>query len=299
MPIPECAPARPVSRRPLRRLPAGAVDCHFHVFGPESRFPFAPGRSYTPPDASIADYETLAGTLGFSRAVIVQPSVYGLDNRRTLSFLRESSIPARAVLVLDPDISDRELEALHESGVRGVRVNLVFAAGLALEAASTLADKIRGLGWHLQFLADVSRIENLKEIVASLDIPVVFDHLGHVPAGKGVGDEGFQTLLSFVRDARAWVKLTGAYRVTGMQTPPYGDVAPFVEALVEAGPSQLVSGTDWPHPSIPVSMPDDTDLIDMFANWVSDESLRQRIFVENPERLYGFPAWGNECRSVK
>ncbi|HEY0121125.1 MAG TPA: amidohydrolase family protein [Rhizobium sp.] len=284
----------PIRRQPVRQLPAGAIDCHFHVLGPEADFPYAPGRSYTPPDASIGQYETLAATLGFARAVIIQPSVYGLDNRRTLSFLRESRIPARAVLVLDPDISDKELEALHESGVRGVRVNLVFAAGLALEAANTLADKIRGLGWHLQFLADVSRIENLKELVRGLNIPVVFDHLGHVPAAKGVDDSGFQAMLSLVRDGKAWVKLTGAYRVTGMRRPPYDDVAPFVDALLKADAGQLVSGTDWPHPSIPVPMPDDTDLIDMCTGWVGDEALLQRIFVDNPERLYGFPAWGRD-----
>jgi len=294
--IPECAPARPVSRRPLRRLPAGAVDCHFHVFGPQDRFPYAPGRSYTPPNASIADYEVLTETLGFSRAVIVQPSVYGLDNSRTLSFLRESRIPARAVLVLDPRVSDSELEALHECGVRGVRVNLVFAAGLAMSAAVGLADKIRDLGWHLQFLADVSQIEDLRGLVSRLDIPVVFDHLGHVPAQRGVGDRGFQDLLSLVRESRAWVKTTGTYRVTGMATPPYDDVAPFVEALLEAGPGQLVTGTDWPHPSIALSMPDDTDLMDMFGSWITDAGLRHRIFVENPERLYGFEAWPMRAR---
>jgi predicted TIM-barrel fold metal-dependent hydrolase len=294
MTIPECAPARPVSRSPIRELPPGAVDCHFHVFGPESRFPYAPGRSYTPPDASIADYETLADTLGFSRAVIVQPSVYGLDNSRTLSFLRESRIASRAVLVLDPDTSERELEALHESGVRGVRINLVFAAGLAMETAVRLADKIRALGWHLQFLADVSQIDDLRGLVSRLDMPVVFDHLGHVPTRKGVADRGFQDLLALVRDGRAWVKLTGAYRVTGMKAPPYDDAMPFVEALLEAGPGQLVTGTDWPHPAIPVAMPDDADLMDMFGNWVGDEALRQKIFVDNPERLYGFPAWGGE-----
>ena len=291
MTIPECAPARPVSRRPIRRLPAGAVDCHFHVFGPQDRFPYAAGRSYTPPDASIADYEVLAEMLGFSRAVIVQPSVYGLDNSRTLSFLYESRIPARAVLVLDPSVSENELQALHESGVRGVRLNLVFAAGLAMTAAAGLADKIRDLGWHLQFLADVSQIEDLKGLVSRLDIPVVFDHLGHVPVERGVGNRGFQDLLGLVRDGSAWVKMTGAYRVTAMQTPPYDDAAPFVEALLKTGPGQLVTGTDWPHPSITVPVPDDTDLMDMFGSWVSDADLRQKIFVENPERLYGFDAW--------
>ena len=291
MPIPECAPARQISRNPVCKLPSGAVDCHFHVFGPETRFPYAPGRSYTPPDASIADYETLAAKLGYSRAVIVQPSVYGLDNSRTLSFLSESRIPTRAVLVLDPNISERELEALHERGARGVRVNLVFSAGLALEAATILADKIRGLGWHLQFLADVSEVASLKALVRDLNIPVVFDHLGHTPVKKGVKDRGFQDLLHLVADGKAWVKLTGAYRVTNMQKPPYDDAAPFVEALLEANPAQLLSGTDWPHPSIPIAMPDDADLMDMFGNWVSDEVLRHRIFVDNPERLYGFPPW--------
>jgi predicted TIM-barrel fold metal-dependent hydrolase len=195
------------------------------------------------------------------------------------------------VLVLDPSVSENELEALHESGVRGVRLNLVFAAGLAMTAAAGLADKIRDLGWHLQFLADVSQIEDLKGLVSRLDIPIVFDHLGHVPVERGVHNRGFQDLLGLVRDGRAWVKMTGAYRVTAMQTPPYDDAAPFVEALLKTGPGQLVTGTDWPHPSITVPVPDDTDLMDMFGSWVGDAELRQKIFVENPERLYGFDAW--------
>lgn len=291
MTIPKCASALPIRRRPVRELPPGAVDCHFHVFGPEGCFPYAPGRSYTPPDASIADYEALADTLGFSRAVIVQPSVYGLDNSRTLSFLRESRIPARAVLVLDPNVSEAELARLHELGVRGVRINLVFAAGLAMATAAGLADKIRNLGWHIQFLADVSQIEDLSGLVRRLRIPVVFDHLGHVPAEKGVANKGFQHLLSLVRDGTAWVKLTGAYRVTGMAAAPYEDVRPFADALVEANPGQLISGTDWPHPSIPIPMPDDADLLDMFASWVDDPDLYQQCFVKNPERLYGFDVW--------
>lgn len=290
MTIPECAPAQPIRRAPLSRLPAGAVDCHFHVFGPEAEFPYTPGRSYTPPDASIAQYELLADTLGFSRAVIVQPSVYGLDNSRTLSFLQRSRIPARAVLVLDPNVSETELAELHQLGVRGVRINLVFAAGLAMAMAADLADKIRDLGWHLQFLADVSQIEDLWGLVRRLDVPVVFDHLGHVPAEKGVADKGFQALLSLVRDGDAWVKLTGAYRVTATKTTPYEDVRPFVDALIDASPKQLVSGTDWPHPSIPVPMPNDADLVDMLGAWLQDEQLRRQIFVTNPERLYEFDA---------
>lgn len=288
MTIPSCAPYRPVGRRPRQRLPDQAVDCHFHVFGRATAYPYARGRSYTPPDAPLAEYERLADTLGFSRAVIIQPSPYGLDNRRTLSVLPETSMPMRAVLVLDPTITEAELADYHRRGARGVRLNLLFKAGLAMEAASALADRIRDFGWHLQFLADVSQIENLPAFVEALRIPVVFDHLGHVPAAKGVGDPGFQSLLALVREGRCFVKLSGTYRVTAQAAPPYDDVRNFVDALVAANPAQLVWGTDWPHPSIPVPMPDDTDLLDQFDAWVEDAAVRDLILVRTPERLYGF-----------
>lgn len=286
--IPVCDPARPLSRTPRRLLPAGAVDCHFHVFGPASEWPYAPGRSYTPPDATLAGYEQLAETFGIGRAVIIQPSPYGMDNRRSLQAVADSRLPMRAVLVVEPTVTAAELAEYHRLGARGVRLNLLFGAGLAMETADALAQRIREFGWHLQFLADVSTIDALPRLVERLRVPVVFDHLGHVPAQKGPADAGFQNLLALVREGLAWVKLSGTYRSTALAHTPYEDTRPFVDALIEANPHQLVWGTDWPHPSIAVPMPDDTDLIDQFDTWVDDEALRQAIFVANPERLYGF-----------
>jgi predicted TIM-barrel fold metal-dependent hydrolase len=286
--IPVCAPALPLTRAPKRTLPPGAVDCHFHVFGPEHDWPYAPGRSYTPPDASLAEYEALAQSFGIARSVIIQPSPYGMDNRRSLEAVAQSRLPMRAVLVVEPDVSDRELAEFHRLGARGVRLNLLFGAGLALDSAHTLAQRIRELGWHLQFLADVSAIDDLPGFVERLRVPAVFDHLGHVPTQKGVGNAGFQNLLALVREGLAWVKLSGTYRSTALAATPHVDTRPFIDALIKANPRQLVWGTDWPHPSIAVPMPDDTDLIDQFNDWVDDAALRQAIFVENPERLYGF-----------
>lgn len=283
-----CEPARALSRAPKNLLPPGTVDCHFHVFGPESEWPYAPGRSYTPPDAPLADYERLAQSLGIARAVIIQPSPYGMDNRRSLQAVIASQIPMRSVLVVGPGVTDAELAEFHQLGTRGIRLNLLFGAGLAIDTASTLAQRISDLGWHLQFLADVSTIEDLPTLVERLRVPAVFDHLGHVPAYKSVGNPGFQNLLALVREGRAWVKLSGTYRSTSHLATPYDDTRPFVEALINANPRQLVWGTDWPHPSIPVSMPDDTDLVDQFDEWVVDPALRQAIFVDNPEQLYDF-----------
>jgi 2-pyrone-4,6-dicarboxylate lactonase len=288
MTIPICEAAQPVTRRPRWSLPVGTIDSHTHIFGPDARYPYATGRSYTPPEASLAAYEQLCATIGISRSVIIQPSPYGLDNSRTLDAMAESRIPMRAVLVLDPAVSEAELDRYHTLGARGVRLNLIFKAGASLSAAERLADKIRDLDWHMQFLADVSTFDNLPGLVDRLRLPVVFDHLGHVPALRATHDPGFQALLALVREGRAWVKLSGGYRVTSRAETPYEDLRPIIDALLAANPNQLVWGTDWPHPSIPVSMPDDTDLVDMFGDWVSDPSLRRTILVDTPERLYDF-----------
>jgi 2-pyrone-4,6-dicarboxylate lactonase len=282
------APARPPARLPLRRLPALGVDCHFHVFGPDALFPYAADRSYTPAVSTLAEYERLAGLVGIERAVIVQPSPYGFDNRRTLSVMKESRIDMRAVVVLDPATPDEGLIDLHNQGVRGVRLNLLFNAGLSIESAGRMADRIRRLGWHLQILGDVSAIPDLRSLVVGLRLPVVFDHFGHVPVERSIEAPGFQKLLTLVRDGLAWVKLSGAYRVTKSPLLPYEDVRPFHEALITAGSGQLLWGTDWPHPAIPVRVPDDIDLFDQSHDWLSDESLRKQVFVDTPARFYGF-----------
>ncbi|BCG85630.1 GntR family transcriptional regulator [Mesorhizobium sp. 113-3-9] len=286
--IPICEPADLAPRAPRSGLPANAIDTHFHVFGPRPDYPFASGRSYTAPDASLADYEHLARKIGFSRAVVVQPSVYGTDNRRTLDVLREARIPMRAVIVADETLPEREWLALHKLGVRGVRINLVFKAGNGLATARALASRIRELGWHLQFLVDVSTIADLADWVRALRVPAVFDHFGHVPTARGLADPGFQALLDLVREGSAWVKLSGAYRITGIPRPPYDDVRPFAEALLAANPERVLWATDWPHPAISVPMPNDGDLVDMALDWTTDPGLRRKLFVTNAERLYGF-----------
>lgn len=289
MTIPLCEPADPRPRAPRLRLPAGAVDTHFHVFGPVEEYPFDAARGYTPPDASLTQYERLADILGFSRAVAVQPSVCGSDNSRILAAIRETKMPMRGIAVIDPQWPDGKLIDLHGQGIRGVRINPVFTAKAGFSLARPLADRVRGLGWHLQFLADISEVPDLARNVEALDIPVVFDHLGHVPARKGIRDAGFQALLGLLREGLAWVKLSGAYRITAQTTPPpYADVAPFAEALIAANPDRILWASDWPHPAIPVPMPNDGDLVDMALDWVSDPDIRQKLFVTNAESLYGF-----------
>ena len=283
---PLCAAADAAPQAPRFTPPPGACDCHSHIFGPASQL--VANRLYTPPDASLESYLHLLNALGLSRSVIVQPSVYGTDNRATLAAVAEAGQNFRAVVVVDDHISLAELHALHQQGARGARVNALFPSDAQLENLHRLARTLADTAWHLQILTDVSTFPDLEVLVNSLPVPVVFDHMGHIPAQLGVNHPGFQALLRLVGEGRAWAKLSGAYRITAQDHPPYTDVAPFAQALIRANPEQLVWASDWPHPHIRPPMPNDGHLLDMLADWVPDTVTRGRILVDNPARLYGF-----------
>lgn len=267
-------------------LPQGTVDTHFHLFGPASHYPYAEGRGYTPADAGLDTYLALATSLGISRGVIVQPSPYGTDNRRLLDGLAAAPIPMRGVVAVDATIGDAELLAMHRLGVRAIRINLVFDASAAVQTATCLAPRLAELGWHVQFLADVSTCPEIEPVVRQLGLPAVFDHLGHVPAEKGVGDVGFQALLRLMSDGLAWVKASGLYRMSG-QGAPHADLRPFVDAVISAASDRVVWATDWPHSAIKVPMPDDAALTRQMMAWLGPD-LAQGVFVQNSATLYGF-----------
>ncbi|KTT69283.1 GntR family transcriptional regulator, partial [Pseudomonas oryzihabitans] len=167
----------PQPRPPSRPLPADACDCHLHIFSDEAEQPFTPHRSYTPPPASLADYRSLQQALRLRRGVIVQPSVYGADNRTTLQALREAGPDFRAVVVIDARTTAEELQRMHDLGVRGVRLNLIFKSGVEVSDLTTLAAKVAPLGWHLQLLLDISEFADLHATLSALPVAVVIDHM--------------------------------------------------------------------------------------------------------------------------
>lgn len=282
-----CLPPLDAVPRPSWRAPALACDCHFHIFGPYDRFPLDAGRHYDPQAALIPQYLRVAEALGIERMVIVQPSVYGTDNRCTLDAAAQFGLDrARVVAVVDPAIDDAALRKLHEGGTRGVRFNPVSGNGTPLEGLEALARRIAPLGWHLQVYTTGEQLPDLAPRLAALPVDVVIDHMGGVRAAESVEAPGFQALLRLVGTGRAWVKLCG-YRISSAG-PPFADVAPFARALFAAAPERCLWGTDWPHPSLSDWMPEDGALFDLLGAWVPGEASRQRVLVENPARLYGF-----------
>lgn len=288
---PRCAPPKRSSRAPKLRFPADACDCHAHVLGPRAKYPYAPQRVYTPDDCVPQDYRSMLSTLGVTRAVLVQPSVYGTDNRAMLDALASDPARLRGVAVVDPSTDDATIEVLHTAGVRGARVNVVDVregkGRVSLDDWRGFARRIAPLGWHLEFLLHVDAFDRLDRDFGDFPVPVVFGHFGYMPSTRGLHAPGFEAMLRLMRDGRAWVKLTGPYRISA-QPMPHADLIPFARAIVECAASQVVWGSDWPHVMVRGEMPDDGDLADLLADWLPEPDLRERVLVANPARLYGF-----------
>jgi len=281
-----CAPANARTNPPRRRAPAGACDSHFHIFGPYDRFPLSEARPYTPPPALVPHYLDMAGTLGLTRRVVVQASVYGTDNAVTLDAVAQlGRAETRAIVVVD---DDAPLPAMAEAGAVGVRFNAVSGNGAPLEQLEALARRIAPLGWHIQLFLRGEALAEMADRLAALPVPIVLDHMAGARAADGPHSPAMDSACRLLEAGRAWVKLCG-YRAS---RPPYDDLAPLARRLHAAAPERCVWGTDWPHTQFatPEQMLDDGLLLDWLEDWLPDEEARRRVLVDNPARLYAFPA---------
>jgi 2-pyrone-4,6-dicarboxylate lactonase len=268
--------------------PPGAVDAHCHVFGPASKFPYAPQRKYTPCDAPKEKLFALRDFLGFSRNVIVQGSCHGKDNRAMVDALRTSGGKARGVAVVGDDITMAELEDMHEAGVRGVRFNFVrrLVDVPPLEELSRIAKLVADLGWHIVVYFEAKDLLELTPFFKSLPTIIVVDHMGRPDVTKGTDDAQFQAFVRLLRNNETiWTKVNGEERIT-VKGPPYDDVTPFSRLLVEEFPDRVLWGTDWPHPNMKSHMPDDGVLAGSIPKFAVSPKLQRKLLVENPTRLY-------------
>ncbi len=270
--------------------PPNSCNGHCHVFGPADQFPFAPDRKYTPPDSGFDEFQRHQRTLGLERAILVQASCHGTDNSAMLDAMRRGNGQYAGVALIDDTHSAADLAEFHEAGVRGIRFNFVKHLGGAPDPAFfwRQIERVAPLGWHVELHFDAADLAANSDLFERLPVPFIIDAMGRVDATAGLDQGPFQYLLGMLRrDERAWVKVSGAERITAEGTPPYDDVVPYGRALIEAAPDRCLWGTDWPHPNVR-HMPDDGDLIDLLADLAPEEATRNLILVDNPTRLYDF-----------
>ena len=291
LPDPTVPGPHPTRSQPTRFTPPpDACDAHCHVFGPAAQFPFSPSRSYTPPDSGVDDFFSLQETLGLHRAVFVQASCHGADNAAMLDAIVRGDGRFAGVAMIDESYTDDDLRMLHDHRVRATRFNFVAHLGGRpdLDVFWKLVHRVERLGWHIVLHFDAKDLPDHADLLDALPVPYVIDHMARVPAADGIDQEPFQYLLDLMRnDERCWVKISCAQRLTEGRVAPYDDVVPFARALVDAAPDRILWGTDWPHPNLKV-MPDEGHLLDLLADFVPDETTRNRILVDNPARLYPF-----------
>lgn len=284
-------------------VPENACDCHTHIHGEPDRFPFFAGRVYTPETALPREMSALHAALHVKRVVIVTPSVYGTDNRATLWGMEARGADARGVAVIDEETPDEELDRMHRAGVRGIRLNLATSGvndpSVGRRRFESAVARVRDLGWHVQMYTTLGVIAAIRDLVSESPVPVVFDHFGTAQAALGTQQPGFAELCDLVHSGKAYVKISGAYRVSQL-APDYPDVATLARALIAANPDRVVWGTDWPHPNsktppgrkptdvTPLFQIDDGRLMNQLPVWAPDPAVRKKILVDNPARLYGF-----------
>jgi predicted TIM-barrel fold metal-dependent hydrolase len=272
--------------RPAFKLPDGACDAHCHVFGPGAVFPYAPNRRYTPEDAPKEALAALHARLGVTRAVIVQASCHGSDNRAMIDAIASDPSRYRGVCIADDGFSDRDFEDLHEGGVRGVRFNFVKHLGgaPALDVFHRVLARVKPLGWHVVLHLDAPDIVPLNEMIRNLPLPFVIDHMGRVDSSAGLDQPPFRALLELARMDTCWIKVCGAERIS---PPPYERAVPFARALVEAAPERVLWGTDFPHPNLN-HVAEEADLVDLVPRIAAAEREQRLLLVDNPARLYQF-----------
>jgi 2-pyrone-4,6-dicarboxylate lactonase len=269
-------------------VPAGACDSHVHVFGPESRYPRVDKPHYTLPDGNLQQLQQMARALKLQRLVIVQPSYYGCDNTCMLDALAAAGADARGVAMVDERVSDAELQAMHDRGVRALRLDLFLRASLPTSELIAYVERsvrrTEALGWHVQFYTPGWVVRDLLSFLSYLEADFVIDHMGYMLESDGLTRADFDQLLTVIASGRGWIKLSAPYRLA--KDGNYARLQPLVAAVMDAAPKRVIWGSDWPH--IPEGDKDTGELLNLLATWVPDSEALKRVLVTNPAELFSF-----------
>lgn len=273
---------------PLTTLPAGSCDTHCHIFDPV-HYPYKPDDTRNQPPATVGCYRLLMRRLGIDRCVVVTPSAYGVDNRCTLHALKCFGDAARGIAVIDEKTTDQELAWMNEQGIRGIRFNVVSGSRGSLEHMAELAERIKKYQWHILLWLPADILVDIHKWLWKLPCQVVFDHRGHIPAEIGVQHKAFEIISDLMKDDRAYVKLSALYHDS--KDPVYRDTIDLSLKYIEQEENHVLWGTDWPHHSEVINrriLPDDAKMLDALVNAIQDKTKIQKLFVDNPQKLYRF-----------
>jgi predicted TIM-barrel fold metal-dependent hydrolase len=285
------------------QIPPHSCDCHTHYYGDPQKFPLAPQHINTPEGTMPEEMSVLHRALHIERVVIVTPSAYGTDNSATLYGMKARGANARGIAVVNDKTPDTDFESMSKAGFRGARIISGFSGPSNPADARSLyqwaMDRFKKFNWMIELYTSLAVISAIKDLVPNSPVPTVFDHFGGLQSSLGLEQPGFADLLNLIRSGSAYMKISAPYR-SSTKTPEYPDMTPYAKAFIEANPERILWGSDWPHPNsnpYPGRKPsdimrlytiDDGILLNQLPVWAPDPTIRKKILVDNPARLYGF-----------
>jgi predicted TIM-barrel fold metal-dependent hydrolase len=268
-----------------------AVDSHAHVFCGDN-YPYSADTLYQPHPSqagTAAKFRAVLDAHGLTHGLLVGAGPYGPDNRCMLNAIAESGGRFKGIALVKADASDRELAALSDRGVVGIRMNLMGHGmrPLTEPGAERLLERVKEMKWFVQIHCQKDELAEAAPLLRKAGVRVMIDHFGRPDIKRGVSQPGFRTLLEFGKSGNAVIKLSGPFR-SSLEGYPYRDVDPFIAAAIEAFTlHNCVWGSDWPY----VRMDERMDYGPPFtclARWLPDAKDRQKVLWDTPARLFGF-----------
>lgn len=284
-------PPDPNPHQPRLVAPPGSWDCHFHIYGPPNRFPYAETRGFTPPAAPIEHWLRISAAIGLERGVVVNPAIHDRDPACVLDAIVRAEGRIKGVVRAHADLSEGEIERLHRGGIRGVRFPFAKELGRQFEPelVRTLVPRMQRFGWIAQFHIDDDALELHADTIGAVSLPVLIDGFAGVVPGNGIEAPRARALFDLLRRPNVHLKLMTADREM-RNGQSYQDIVALARAIVAIAPERIIWGTDWPHSYLYEAngVPNDGDLIDMLLDFAPDEAIRKRILADTPKRLWDF-----------
>jgi len=290
----------------MRRMLAafGVCDCHSHIYGPFDKFPLARTRTFTPPESPIESLAAVWSRQGIDRAVLIQGNAYGTDHAALLEAIARDPERRRGVATVAWDVTDEELDFLDRVGVRAVRFNwvkhLLGKSTLPQEAlmakALGLMERVNLLGWHAEVHIDAEDLALVERLPIPSGMVLVVDHMARLDAASKQTQPLLSRLLKLLERERVWVKISGADRVAA-ECASLESAVPILKSVIRQAPQRCVWGLDWPHVNL-ARKRTEVELIHLLDSVVPDEVTLRSILIDNPARLYGFPAAGANQATV-
>ncbi len=270
------------------------ADCHVHVFDP-ARFPYRQDAAYIPGPHETATAGQLIALLdshGLSHALLVTPTAgYAPDNRAAEAAVAAYPDRLKAIAVVEPTVSEGEIDRLAAAGVVGLRFDLItHGPDLVTGAGRRLLSVLRDRDLVLDIQTEGALIdESLATLLSREAGRMVVDHMGRPDPDAGLDQPGFADLLRLAERTELYAKLSGPFRFS-TSGYPYRDADPFAAALLERlGPERCVWGSDWPYVRMARRVDYAPCLADL-ARWVGEAEDRRKVLWETPRQLFGFDA---------